>query len=149
MRTEDLSWVVPAEQTLFAGDPPWNEEMFAAELAEVPATRWYMVAVDDDGAPLGWVGLWFTQPDFVDLQTLAVLDGHQRRGIGTVLLRAALAEAESRGVRRMLLEVRVDNDAALALYRREGFERLIRRRGYYGAGRYDGLVMRRVMAGGQ
>ena len=41
-----------------------------------------------------------------------------------------------------MLEVRADNAPALALYERNGFERLALRRGYYGPGA-DAVVMRR------
>jgi ribosomal-protein-alanine N-acetyltransferase len=60
-----------------------------------------------------------------------------------MLLDALIDEARRRRATEMLLEVRADNQPALALYQRHGFERIARRRGYFGAGRIDGLVLRR------
>ena len=45
----------------------------------------------------------------------------------------------------MFLEVRVDNDAAITLYRSEGFTTLGRRKGYYDHGRVDAEVLRRAL----
>jgi ribosomal-protein-alanine N-acetyltransferase len=61
------------------------------------------------------------------------------------MLADLLAEAVRRGAREAFLEVRVDNAAARALYRREGFEDVGVRRGYYDAGRVDAVTMRKEL----
>jgi len=76
-----------------------------------------------------------------EVLTLAVMPGSRRQGIGTGLLRAALAEVGSHGGRALFLEVSAANDAALALYRREGFVEAGRRARYYSDGS-DALVLR-------
>ncbi|GGY19024.1 GNAT family N-acetyltransferase [Paludibacterium paludis] len=54
---------------------------------------------------------------------LAVHPDHHRQGIGTALMEAALDLADNWfGARRVELNVFTDNDAALALYRRFGFD---------------------------
>ena len=47
----------------------------------------------------------------------------------------------------MLLEVRPDNESAVALYRRLGFEPVTTRRDYYGPG-HHALVMLRALRDG-
>lgn len=145
MRWWDVEVALPIETDVFAGDPPWTAELFWSELAGVPETRWYVVA-ETDGELCGYAGL-LVGDGTADVQTLAVAPRHQRRGLGSMLLDALIAEARTRGARELLLEVRDDNEAALALYGRYGFERLARRRGYYGGGRHDGLVLRRRLTG--
>ena len=135
---------MPLEKELFAGDPPWSAEQFYSELAHVPATRWYVVA-EDAAEVVGYAGL-LVSADTADVQTLAVAPGRQRHGIGSALLAALVDEAQRRGLREMLLEVRADNVPALQLYARHGFEQIARRRGYYRAGRTDGLVLRRRLS---
>jgi [ribosomal protein S18]-alanine N-acetyltransferase len=76
-----------------------------------------------------------------DVQTVAVAPGQRGHGYGATLLRALLDEATRRGCAEVLLEVRVDNAAALHLYEKAGFERISVRRGYYPGG-VDGMVMR-------
>ncbi len=141
MRWPDVEVVLPFEQELFAGDPPWTAEHFRSELAGVPHTRWYLVA-EGAGDLMGYGGL-FHSGDTADVQTLAVFPDRQRQGVGTALLDALMAEAGRRGARELLLDVREDNAPALAFYARRGFEQLSVRRGYYGNGRTDGLVLRR------
>lgn len=142
MLEPDVDRVVQVEAELFAGDPPWTAEQFRSELAEVPGTRWYTVAEDESGELAGYAGLRVVDGT-ADVQTIAVVPAHQRRGLGTTLLGALIDEAFRRRATQMLLEVRADNKSAQALYRRHGFERIARRRGYFGAGRIDGLVLRR------
>jgi mycothiol synthase len=55
------------------------------------------------------------------IQSLLVSRRRRRRGVGRVLLRAALVEMAGRGRRRCALGVDEGNEAAIALYRSEGF----------------------------
>ena len=68
----------------------------------------------------------------------------RRRGIGRNLLSAALAQAESYGAARMVLEVAIDNGAARRLYASAGFVAVGQRRNYYARAqgpRTDALVL--------
>ena len=47
---------------------------------------------------------------------------YRGQGLGTQLLAATIAKAQTRGIHRIELEVRADNVVAIALYRRFGFE---------------------------
>jgi ribosomal-protein-alanine N-acetyltransferase len=152
MRWWDIEAVMPVEQDLF-GDEAWSDVMFWSELAE-RATRWYVV-VDGDAAGAGfagpiaaYAGLCAFTPDESYVQTIAVARGAQGRGIGAVLLRSLVAEAERRGCRRLDLEVRADNDVAQGLYERHGFASIGRRRGYYQPSGTDAIVMRRLLSPG-
>ena len=84
--------------------------------------------------------------DTADLDNLTVRADHERRGIGRWLLRELLVVAADRGAREVLLEVRHDNDAAIALYAGEGFVEIARRPGYYARG-IDAIIMRRSLGG--
>jgi len=57
------------------------------------------------------------------LQRLAVRPGHQRHGLGTMLVLDALAWAQRRGATSMLVNTQETNLPALALYERLGFAR--------------------------
>lgn len=66
-----------------------------------------------------------------ELLTLAVAPERRRQGAGERLLAAFLTESARLGAATAFLEVAADNVAALALYRRHGFDETGRRRGYY------------------
>jgi ribosomal-protein-alanine N-acetyltransferase len=132
----DLPALVALDAEVFGADA-WSEASWAEELAG--ATRHVEVVTDDAGAVLAY-GVLMVVADVADLQRIAVAPGSRRSGLARGLLDAAVAEAQRRGARRLLLEVDVGNAAAAALYEAAGFVRLHRREGYYAAGG-DALVL--------
>jgi ribosomal-protein-alanine N-acetyltransferase len=140
MRWWHLPDVLAIEQVAFAGDRPWSAEQLWGELAGVPDTRVYVVARHEE-VVTGYAGL-AVGPDSGDVVTLAVRPDARRHGVGRALLRHLLSEAGRRRLREVLLEVRADNEPALALYRSAGFKRVGQRQGYYQDGT-DGWVLRR------
>lgn len=129
----DVEAVAELEEVLFGVDA-WSSGTVAEELTG--PDRVALVAQDDSGAVVGYVVV-RRAGDVEDLQRLGVHPDHRRRGVA----RALLAGARERAVTsRLLLEVAADNDAALAFYAVEGFERIDRRRRYYRAGQ-DAVVM--------
>ncbi len=69
--------------------------------------------------------------DESELLSLGVLPCARRAGIARTLVRASIIRCRAAGARCMLLEVAIDNPAALALYIAEGFTEVGRRTGYY------------------
>ncbi|MGA4990311.1 ribosomal protein S18-alanine N-acetyltransferase [Nonomuraea bangladeshensis] len=143
MTRADLPAVMAIERATFPLDA-WSEGMMRGELDDMPRTRHYVVALDEDEI-VGYAGL-AAASDQADVQTIAVLDKHQGRGIGSALLTELLAEARRRGAREMFLEVRADNPRAQAVYRRFEFEEIGTRRRYYDDGT-DAIMMRRKLDG--
>ena len=79
---------------------------------------------------VGFVGLWLMVGE-AHIVTLAVREGQRRRGLGELLLVAAIEVAMAHGQEVVTLEVRRSNEAALALYDKYGFTRAGLRRRYY------------------
>lgn len=106
------------------------------------------VAVEDDRV-LGWCDI--VPKRHVTLRHVGALGmgvaaPHRARGIGKALLQATTAGAAARGISRIELLVRADNEHAIALYRRFGFELEGRLRNYLivdGAA-HDVLAMARL-----
>jgi ribosomal-protein-alanine N-acetyltransferase len=94
------------------------------------------VLVAEDEALLGYVVL-TDVGDVVDLERIGVRRDHRRAGLASSLLDAALRDAAPD---RVLLEVRADNEPALAFYARSGFAEIDRRRRYYRDGT-DAVVL--------
>ncbi|MFG6193218.1 ribosomal protein S18-alanine N-acetyltransferase [Nonomuraea sp. JJY05] len=139
MTEADLPAVMSIERTTFPLDA-WSEGMMRGELADMPRSRHYVVALVDDEI-IGYAGL-AAAVDQADVQTIAVLEKHQGTGVGGALLTELLAEAGRRGAREIFLEVRADNPRAQAVYRHYGFEEIGTRRRYYDDGT-DAIMMRR------
>ncbi|MFC5832990.1 ribosomal protein S18-alanine N-acetyltransferase [Nonomuraea insulae] len=141
MTAADLPAVMAIEQATFPLDA-WSEGMMRGELADMPRTRHYVVAVVEDEI-VAYAGL-AAAADQADVQTIAVLEKHQGSGIGSAMLTELLAEAQRRGAREIFLEVRADNPRAQAVYRHFGFEDIGTRRRYYDDGT-DAIMMRRKL----
>lgn len=129
------SWHLPAvyelECELFAGEE-WSLAQFREELAQVPASRLYWVALAEQKV-VGYFGIMLVD-DFADIATLAVAVPYRGQGLGSRMVRTMLATAAERGARRVLLEVRVTNESAIRLYEQFGFKRIAERPNYYGPG---------------
>lgn len=134
-------WHLPAvhelELKLFAGEA-WSLAQFREELAAVPATRLYWVALDESRV-VGYFGMLFLD-DFADIATLAVAPEYRQQGLGSRMVRELLQAAADRGAQRVLLEVRTSNAQAIRLYERFGFRQIAERPNYYGPA-LDAYVM--------
>jgi ribosomal-protein-alanine N-acetyltransferase len=115
----------------------WGEDAITIQLALPGAFG----LIDDRGGML----LGRMAADEAEVLTLAVAPEARRQGIATLLLRAAKAHVGARGGTGVFLEVATGNAAALALYAREGFVEVGRRRRYY-SDSADALVLRATLA---
>ncbi|TAN78320.1 MAG: ribosomal-protein-alanine N-acetyltransferase [Gallionella sp.] len=69
--------------------------------------------------------------DEAELLNIGVAATWQRKGVGRAILNEILEAARKKNMRRVFLEVRPSNTAAIALYRSAGFGEIGVRRGYY------------------
>lgn len=138
----DLVEVVEIEEA--SGLSRWGWESYHAELSRPESIM--LVArrrrPDADGKRLyGFVAA-RVNVDELHINNIGVRDEARRRGLGSALLLAALTAGRRLGAESALLEVRAGNLPAQALYRRQGFEAVGRRRNYYREPPEDALVMR-------
>ncbi|AGM03320.1 ribosomal protein S18-alanine N-acetyltransferase [Amycolatopsis keratiniphila] len=146
LRRKDIPRCVEIEKILFPGDSPWTAYAFHAEL---DAGGFYLVArPEESDEVIGYAGLAVVgrRGDYeASIHTIGVDPAHQRNGIGTVLLKALLDRADELAA-PVFLEVRTDNDAAITLYERHGFERVGLRKRYYQPSGADAYTMARPRA---
>ena len=137
MRIDDLESVMVVERRAYPW--PWSIGIFRDCLfAGYPA--WVLV---EGGAFIGH-GVLSVAADEAHVLNVCVDPARQGRGYGRTLLRAMVQAARGHGARRIFLEVRPSNPAAVALYEDEGFNEIGRRPRYYPAannGREDAIVM--------
>ena len=128
------------EAQLFDGDDPWPAVAFNRELA---SAHNHYVAARVAGGVVGYAGIsrLGRKPPFeYEVHTIGVDPAFQGQGIGRRLLDELLKFADG-GV--VYLEVRTDNEAAIALYRSAGFAQVGLRRRYYRVSGADAYTMRR------
>lgn len=106
---------------------PWSEWSVAQELAREDCV--YLLA-ECGGAAVGYGGLWLGY-DEGHIGTLASAPEARGQGVGEAVMLALLACARANGVDDVVLEYRVSNAPAEALYAKLGFLRNRLRRNYY------------------
>ncbi|HKI58629.1 MAG TPA: GNAT family N-acetyltransferase [Trueperaceae bacterium] len=123
-----LMRAVYAEGRYFVGDGPPYAQALARHIAgDDPDYTLYLLADGGDVGErvvAGWLELHRMQPrrlQHVAVLTVAVAPGWRRHGIGRGLLVRSYAWAREVGVRKVSLNVRSGNSAAMALYASEGF----------------------------
>jgi len=72
----------------------------------------------EDGKLVGMVSAGRTDGNIIKIYQLYVLPSHQRRGIGSKLMNAAIKHF---GARKVVLEVEEGNEKGIAFYRKFGF----------------------------
>lgn len=106
---------------LLEAPPPEDVRKFVEE--NIRAGHPQLLALDG-GAVVGWCDIIaHSLPTLRHSGVLGmgIVASHRGRGIGTALVAAALAAAKARGLTRIELTVRADNEPARALYERFGF----------------------------
>jgi [ribosomal protein S18]-alanine N-acetyltransferase len=106
----------------------WSMEQYQAAFAQ--NTRRSVLLVESVGTIYGFVVVHAIAQEW-EIENLAVASTTRRKGLGTELVREALAIARHQGAQEIFLEVRESNLAARALYEQSGFTQSARRKGYY------------------
>jgi ribosomal-protein-alanine N-acetyltransferase len=115
---------------------PWSRQLFADELANPVSTidlLWM-------GETLAGFHCYWSLSGEMHILNVATAPDFRRRGVARFLLHQAFRRGLEQGMERVFLEVRRQNEPAIALYRSLGFSTIGCRRGYYADGE-DALVM--------
>ena len=115
----------------------WTEKQIAA----LPEYAHYLTAID--GGTVCGIASLYVSFDESELINIAVLPDYRGRGIAQSLLDALLAHAREKDCKSMFLEVASRNEAAQNLYKKNGFETVGKRVGFYGDD--DALLMRKEL----
>jgi ribosomal-protein-alanine N-acetyltransferase len=135
----DLDAVLEIEMEVYTH--PWTRGNFLDSFYDGHQARGLR---DASGELLGY---FFLMPiiDELHLLTFAVAKKYQGQGYAKLLLQEMMRYAQLHGFASIMLEVRVSNIRAMAVYQRFGFVEIGRRKGYYpvnNLSREDAIVMR-------
>lgn len=117
---------------------PWTRGNFSDALASN-----YVCGVHEEGGEIRGYAVMMQAADEAELLNIGVATDQQRKGLGRAMLSEMLEYARGRNMRRVFLEVRPSNVAAIVLYHSAGFSDIGVRRGYYrnADGSEDALMM--------
>ena len=133
-REDDLHRIAWLEDSAFA--EPWPYDLLAYEFTH--PRGFLLVATSGVDPASGYVAFRHGGGE-AEMLRLAVDPEERRRGVARSLVDSGLERLRREKVQTCFLEVRMDNEGAIAFYRALGFERAGRRRSYYRDGT-DALI---------
>jgi putative acetyltransferase len=101
---------------------PKDAELFDDPIGQFIMPGGDILMLDADGATVGCCALINLGEGTFEIAKMAVAESHQRRGYGELLLRAIIDRAHALGARRLFIESSSKLPAAIALYRKLGFD---------------------------
>ena len=118
----------------------FRSEQFRAEISG--KTRNFLIA-ESEGDIIGYASAFLPSAGGVaDLMTIAVHPDFRRQGIAHHLIAELENWAAELGADSMMLEVDINNENAIALYTKLGYQKLNIRKNYYGYGK-DAQIMKK------
>lgn len=139
MKQDDIPQIANLEKLCFSD--PWSENSIASEL-DNRLSCW--LVAEEQGTVAGYVGSQSVL-DMADMMNIAVAPDFRRQGVAEQLILALIDKLKENGIIALLLEVRVSNAPAIALYEKLGFEQVGRRPRYYHNPREDALILRKEL----
>ena len=124
MTLADVDDVVAIEQKL--QHFPWSRENFSDAVS-----NGYLCYVDESQDLLRGYAILMPLIDEMELLNITVAESQQRKGLGRKMLKEMLRIASALEMKRMFLEVRLSNLAAISLYDSVGFCKIGTRSNYY------------------
>ncbi len=142
MEAGDLEEVAELEKILFTSY--WKKSDFEYELQQNPYA--VLKVIEIDGKIAAYCDLWILF-DQAQIATIGVAEEYQHQGLGQQLMASMIFDAIAKECDTMSLEVRVSNDKAIALYKKNGFITVNTRKGYYQDNHEDAYLMVKPLGG--
>lgn len=136
VREEQLEQIEEIEKACFS--MPWTLEQLKSQLKD--SQHEFIASLDDEGRVLGYVGMMYVLDEGY-ISNVAVAPEARRQGIGRDLIKELMARAAALNLAFVTLEVRCSNTAAIALYEKQGFLPVGKRKNYYDFPREDAILM--------
>ena len=142
MEAGDLEEVAELEKILFTSY--WKKSDFEYELQQNPYA--VLKVIEIDGKIAAYCDRWILF-DQAQIATIGVAEEYQHQGLGQQLMASMIFDAIAKECDTMSLEVRVSNDKAIALYKKNGFITVNTRKGYYQDNHEDAYLMVKPLGG--
>lgn len=140
--SQDLDQILTIDRSAFK--QPWGRNLFSEELSCKNAFSYLIRSASSDECPaiIAYVFLRVhVHINEMHIIRIAVAPNFRFMGVATRLLRQCFKLAQQNEVHTVFIEVRPSNKAAIALYRKLGFQLIHRRPNYYPESNEDAMVM--------
>lgn len=134
MTLKDLEPVMAIEESCF--EQAWTRESFVYEIMINQVAQYFVFEWDSN--VVGYVGIWLLETE-IHITNLAVVPLLRRQGIATKLLEFVEEYGKKLKYSHFSLEVRENNDKAIQLYEKLGYNKTKILNGYYKD--QDGVLM--------
>ncbi len=138
MRLEDLDQLMEIEDYSFP--TPWKRSMYEHDLTQNAHSRFFVVRHAGTEELVAYAGSWFIV-DEAHIGTIATKREYRGARLAEQLVAYTALQGLNEGMTYIILEVRVNNEPAIRLYERLGFERVGLRRAYYTDTGEDAILM--------
>lgn len=135
MTEADIPEVAAIEASNFS--IPWSENAF---LAAMESGENILVVAECENKVVGYICMYVSFEEG-EITNVAVDQSRRKNGTGSAMMEYVFNEAREHDIERIVLEVRVSNDSAIALYKKHEFEELGIRKGFYDLPKEDALIM--------
>lgn len=139
MKQSDVPAIAELEKQCFSA--PWSENMITSSM-ESRLSCWLVAEIN--GTIAGYVGS-ESVIDSADMMNIAVAPEFRRQGVGIALVNGLISRLQRKSIAFLLLEVRVSNKPAIAMYEKMGFLQVGLRPRYYCNPREDAFIMRKEL----
>jgi ribosomal-protein-alanine N-acetyltransferase len=146
--TQNLIQAVANIEAIVQPQDAWSCQTLL-ELLEQDSINMLVVYAQDKSAKSNVIGYCLYQMVFEQAEILRIgtHPNYQRQGVATQTIDKLHKVLQSNQVENLLLEVRADNHAAIALYKQQAFTIIHKRKGYYQSpnqSAVDALIMQHV-----
>lgn len=138
---DDLDRIMAVMEAAF--DPQWGEAWTRRQVESslmMPTTHYRLLSADGEEpveeAHAAAFAMVRAAPGEEELLLIATVPEQRGKGLGARMIELLAQDARTRGADRLFLEMR-ENNPAIALYERQGFTPIGRRKGYYTTGNGD------------
>ena len=130
----DVERINQIEQASFSD--PWSKQMLDG-VVKLP--NFFGLVTENEGVVVGYIGA-TSVLDEGEILLVAVDEKFRGNGLGKTLVSALLENYSKSGIKKVFLEVRRGNAAAIACYKKSGFVKIAERARYYSDGE-DAIIM--------
>lgn len=126
----DLAALVAIDRACFPRGIAYSRRVLQEFLGAEDA---HSILAEDEGQVIGFI-VTEAQVAQAHIITLDVLPAYQRRGVGTLLLKAAEQQLTRRGIESITLETATNNEPAIAFWKEHGYVPYGKANDYYAPG---------------